>query len=172
MTLNKMVLGVCIALLACIPIAGQAPVTGSADPESLFTSPDPKLNANKQVVLHIVRDLLEANHWELADKYLTKEYIQHNPNVASGLEPVLKFFGSRKPTPIPDRKSWKTKVVSVTAEGDRVVVAFVRDYPDPRSAGKTYTTTWFDMWRIKDGKADEHWDGATIAAPAPAAAGR
>ena len=24
---------------------------------------------------------------------------------------------------------------------------------------------WFDMWRIKDGKADEHWDGATIAAP-------
>jgi predicted SnoaL-like aldol condensation-catalyzing enzyme len=33
----------------------------------LFTSPDPKLNANKQVVLHIMRDLLEANHWEMAD---------------------------------------------------------------------------------------------------------
>ena len=29
---------------------------------------------------------------------------------------------------------------------------------------------WFDMWRIKDGKADEHWDPATIAPPsAPAA---
>jgi predicted SnoaL-like aldol condensation-catalyzing enzyme len=26
-------------------------------------------------------------------------------------------------------------------------------------------TSWFDMWRFKDGKADEHWDGATIAAP-------
>jgi hypothetical protein len=25
---------------------------------------------------------------------------------------------------------------------------------------------------MKDGKADEHWDGATIAAPAPAAAPR
>jgi len=24
-----------------------------------------------------------------------------------------------------------------------------------------YTTTWFDMWRFKDGKADEHWDPAT-----------
>ena len=35
--------------------------------KSLFTSPDPKLNANKQVVLHIMRDLLEANHWEMAD---------------------------------------------------------------------------------------------------------
>src|SRR6476661_2710590 len=120
-----------LVLLATLlmPLGGahalaQAPAVGSRDPESLFTSPDPKLNANKQVVLHIMRDLLEANHWDMADKYLTKEYIQHNPNVASGLDPVLKFFGSRAPTPIPDRKSWKTKVASVTAEGDLVVVAF------------------------------------------------
>jgi predicted SnoaL-like aldol condensation-catalyzing enzyme len=154
-------------IAAFVPVMAQAPVTGSADPESLFTSRDPKLHANKQVVMHIVRDLLEANHWETADQYLTKAYIQHNPNVASGLEPVLKFFGSRKPTPIPDRRSWKTKVVSVTAEGDLVTVAIVRDYDDPRSPGKKYTSTWFDMWRIKDGKADEHWDGALIAPPAP-----
>jgi len=166
------ILMIALAGVAGIIQGAQAPVTGVADPESLFTSPDPKLNANKQVVLHIMRDLLEANHWDQADKYLTKEYIQHNPNVASGLEPVLKFFGSRKPTAIPDRKSWKTKVVSVLAEGDKVVVAIVREYPDPRAAGKTYTSTWFDMWRIKDGKADEHWDGATIAAPAVAPASR
>src|SRR6202795_4996947 len=122
MKLNNMLLGVVMTVLGFTPLAAQAPVTGAADPESLFTSPDPKLNANKQVVLHIMRDLLEANHWDLADKYLTKENIQHNPTAASGLEPVLKFFGSRKPTPIPDRKSWKTKVVSVLAEGDKVVV--------------------------------------------------
>ena len=173
--MNKTLLGILMLVFAVVPVMtvmAQAPVTGVADPESLFTSPDPKLNANKQVVLHIMRDLLEANHWEMADKYLTKEYIQHNPNVASGLEPVLKFFGSRKPTPIPDRKSWKTKVVSVMAEGDRVIVAIVREYPDPRAPGKTYTSTWFDMWRIKDGKADEHWDGATIAAPTAAPAAR
>src|SRR5881628_3185248 len=110
-----------VALCATTPVLAQAPVVGSRDPESLFRSPDPKLNANKQVVLHIMRDLLEAGHWDLADKYLTKEYIQHNPNVASGLEPVLKFFGSRTPSPIPDRRGWKTKVVSVTAENDLVV---------------------------------------------------
>jgi predicted SnoaL-like aldol condensation-catalyzing enzyme len=172
MTLKNTLPGFIMILFALAPVMAQAPVTGAADPESLFTSPDPKLHANKQVALHIMRDLLEANHWELADKYLTKEYIQHNPNVASGLAPVLKFFGSRKPTPIPDRNSWKTKVVSVTAEGDKVVVAIVREYPDPRAPGKTYTSTWFDMWRIKDGKADEHWDGATIPAPAAAPAAR
>jgi predicted SnoaL-like aldol condensation-catalyzing enzyme len=147
----------------------QAPVVGASDPESLFTSPDPKLHANKQVVLHIVRDLLEANHWDQAEKYLTKEYIQHNPNVASGRDPVVQFFGSRPSSPIPDGKSWKTKIVSVTAEKDLVVVAYVREQPDPRDPARTYTTTWFDMWRIKDGKADEHWDPATIAAPKPAA---
>jgi hypothetical protein len=27
---------------------------------------------------------------------------------------------------------------------------------------------WFDMWTFKDGKAGEHWDDGTIAAPAPA----
>jgi len=147
------------------PALAQAPVVGSRDPESLFTSPDPKLHANKQVVLHIMRDLLEAGHWDDAPKYLTKEYIQHNPNVASGLEPVMKFFAGRPSRPIPDRNSWRTKIVAVTAEADRVVVAIVRELPDPREAGKTYTTTWFDMWRMKDGKADEHWDYGTIAPP-------
>jgi predicted SnoaL-like aldol condensation-catalyzing enzyme len=168
MTLHKIVLTLIVGLFAAAPLGAQAPVVGSPDPESLFTSKDPKLNANKQVVLHIMRDLLEANHWSDAPKYLTQEYIQHNPNIMSGLEPVMKFFGSRPPQPIPDKNNWRTKVVSVTADGDLVVVGIVRELPDPRQAGKTYTTTWFDMWRIKDGKADEHWDYGTIAPPAPA----
>ena len=169
---TRLTSGVFLSLLVLAPPAmAQAPVVGSPDPESLFTSKDPKLHANKQVVLHIMRDLLEAGHWSDAPKYLTNEYIQHNPNVASGLAPVMKFFSGRPQGQIPDRKSWRTKVVSVTAEGDLVVVAIVRELPDPRNPGKMYTTTWFDMWRIKDGKADEHWDYGTIAAPAaPAAA--
>jgi predicted SnoaL-like aldol condensation-catalyzing enzyme len=172
MKLHKIFLVLLVPLLGASPLLAQAPVVGSADPESLFTSKDPKLHANKQVVLHIMRDLLEAGHWEDAPKYLTKEYIQHNPNVASGLDPVMRFFSGRPSRPIPDRNNWRTKIVAVTAEGDQVVVAIVRDLPDPRVTGKTYTTTWFDMWRIKDGKADEHWDYGTIAPPraAPAAA--
>ncbi len=151
-------------LLAGGTVHGQAaPVVGAADPESLFTSPDPTLHANKQVVMHIMRDLLEAGHWEDAAKYLTDAYIQHNPNFASGRETIARAFGARPSRPIPDRHSWRTKVVSVTAEGDLVVVAIVRELPNPREPGKTYTTTWFDMWRMKDGRADEHWDYGTIA---------
>ncbi len=157
-----------VLILAGAGVArAQAPVVGHPDPESLFTDPDPKLHANKQVALHIVRDLLEANQWSEAPKYLTQEYIQHNPLVASGLEPVMKFFGGRTPGPIPDRRSWRTQVVAVVADDDLVVVAFRRELPNPRAPGQTYTTTWFDMWRIKDGKADEHWDYGTIPAPRP-----
>ena len=169
--LNLVFSALTLVVLA-VPAFAQAPVTGSTDPESLFTSPDTKLNANKQVVLHIMRDLLEANHWSDAPKYLSQRYIQHNPNIASGLDPVMKFFGGRPQGPIPTRNAWRTKVVSVVAEGDLVVVGIVRDLPDPRKPGSTYTTTWFDMWRIQDGKADEHWDYGTIAPPtgsAPAA---
>ena len=150
-----------IAVLVLAPVHAQEPVVGVADPESLFKSADPKLNANKQVAYGIFRDLLEANHWELADKYLTERYIQHNPNAASGRAGVVKFFTEvMKVQPKPIEKKLKSKIVSVTAEGDLVSVAWPREYKDPKDPSKTYTTTWFDMWRMKDGKADEHWDSA------------
>lgn len=144
------------ALLIARPsLHAQEPVVAARDPDALFHSSDLKLDANKQVAYHIVRDLLEAGHWELADKYLTERYIQHNPNAASGRDGVVKYFTQVrkvKAAPIPEKM--KTRVVSVVAEGDLVVVAYVRDE-------KGYTTTWFDMWRFKDGQADEHWDPAT-----------
>jgi predicted SnoaL-like aldol condensation-catalyzing enzyme len=145
-------------------LLAQDPVVGHPDPESLFTSKDPRLHTNKQASMHIMRDLLEAGHWDEAPKWLTERYIQHNPCCANGRETVMKFFGGRgAPRPIPDRKSWQTKIVSVVAEGDYVTVAVLRECADPRAPGKTYTTTWFDMWRFVDGKADEHWDFGTIA---------
>lgn len=148
--------------LWCLQVSAQTAVTPATDPDSLFHSTDAKLNANKQVAYHIVKVLLEANRWDEADKYLTERYIQHNPLAANGRKAVVDFFTNVlkvKPTPIPEKM--KTKVVSVVAEGDLVVVSFVRELKDEKDPAKTYTTTWFDMWRIKDGKADEHWDAAT-----------
>lgn len=149
-------------LLAGGAARAQEAVVGTADPDALFISPDPHLNANKQIVYHIMKDLLEDNHWEVADQYLTARYIQHNPLVKSGRDSVVGFFTQVlhvKPSPIPQKMHMA--VVSVTAEGDLVTVATPKVLKDPKDPSKTYTTTWFDMWRIKDGKADEHWDCAT-----------
>lgn len=85
-----------IAIAFMLTFAGnlfaQDPVTPAKDAEALFTSKNKELHKNKQVVYHIIRELLEANHWELADKYLTERYIQHNPNAGNGREAVVKFL--------------------------------------------------------------------------------
>ena len=157
----KIVLGLMLAALGAGHAMAQEPVTGAADVEALFHSPDPKLEINKQAAYHIVKDLLEAGHWEMADRYLTERYIQHNPMARSGRAGVVDFFTKTlkvAPKPIPVKTS--TRIVAVIAEGDTVVVV----YPRTMNAGdpaKAYSTTWFDMWRFVDGKADEHWDPAT-----------
>lgn len=156
----KLRLMLSVALLAAtvaVRAIAQEPVKGVADPDSLFKDKNKKVNELKQAAYHIEKDLLQCNHWDEADKWLTPEYIQHNPQVASGRDNVVKFFGSRPKTATCDKLN--APVVAVLAEGDLVTVVTARNLKD--SKGNAYTTTWFDMWRIKDGKADEHWDPAT-----------
>jgi predicted SnoaL-like aldol condensation-catalyzing enzyme len=148
-------------LISATAVQAQAPVVGVPDADALFTSPDPKLNANKQVAYHIQKDLLEAGRWSDAGLWLTDRYIQHNPNAASGLKGVIDYFVVvRKVQRKPIAAKVTTPIVAVIAEGDLVTIIrpyVVKDAQDPT---KTYSTTWFDTWRIVDGKADEHWDSA------------
>jgi predicted SnoaL-like aldol condensation-catalyzing enzyme len=158
----KRLTSIAFSLLALVSYGhAQEAVTPAADTDALFHSTDPKLNANKQAAYMIIKDLLEAGHWERASKYLTERYIQHNPLAASGRDGVVHYFTEvvkMKPIPVPEKM--KSKIVSVVAEGDLVTVAYVRELKDPKDPTRSYTTTWFDMWRFKDGRADEHWDPA------------
>ncbi len=152
--------------LCCVamPAFAQAPVVGVADPEALFTDKDPVIHKNKQAALRIMRELLQCNHWSDAGNWLTERYIQHNPNAASGLKPVQAYFGSRPRAATCDKLT--TPVVAVLAEGDLVAVVIGRTLTQP-GTGKSYSTSWFDMWRFVDGKADEHWDAAELGPPRP-----
>ena len=148
-------------------LQAQEPVVGVKDPESLFSDKDPALNRNKQAALHIMRELLQCAQWDRAGEWLTEAYRQHNPNAASGLKGVVTFFTQvMKVKRIDKCDKLTTEVVAVVAQGDLVTVMMPRKYPDPRKPGAEYFTTWFDTWRFVNGKADEHWDPATIAAPA------
>lgn len=145
-------------------LIAQEPVVGVDNPESLFVDDDPVLHRNKQATLHIMRELLQCNYWGRAGEWLTDRYIQHNPNAASGLEGVVYFFTEvvgREPAETCDELT--TEVVAVMAEDDLVTVMMPRRYPHPTIEGEVYYTTWFDTWRFVDGKADEHWDPATLA---------
>jgi predicted SnoaL-like aldol condensation-catalyzing enzyme len=77
--------------------------------------------------------------------------------VTTGLAPVLKYFGNRPKAATCEKLT--APVVAVVADGDLVTVISAAKRKD--SKGQAYTTTWFDTWRIKGGKADEHWDPAT-----------
>ncbi|MGT2509194.1 nuclear transport factor 2 family protein [Cupriavidus basilensis] len=137
----------------------QVPPAPDPDQERMLASPDPALAANKRLVYNFWREVFEAHHMELAPRYLTEAYIQHNPNVPSGRSAFVDFFSKTGPaTPIEKRIA--RPLVTIVAERDLVTLVFAREYDDPKEAGKKYTTTWFDMFRIKDGKIDEHWDPA------------
>ena len=158
-----------LALTASSALYAQEPVVGVKDPESLFKDSDPALNKNKQAALHIMRELLQCGQWDRAGEWLTKAYHQHNPNAASGLDGVIAFFTQVLKVKRTDKcDKLTTEVVAVIADDNYVTVMMPRKYPDPRKPGAEYFTTWFDTWRFVDGKADEHWDPATIAPPAPA----
>ncbi|MGE5640298.1 MAG: nuclear transport factor 2 family protein [Clostridia bacterium] len=160
----------CLAILLSLPLLAlaQMPVTPAADQEALLRSGDAQAQKNKRFVYDFWREVFEAAHMDLAPKYMAEGYIQHNPNVPTGRQAFIDFFSKvRKPVPVEPRV--KAPLVAMLADGDYVVMAFAREYPDPADPAKKYSTTWFDMFRLADGKIAEHWDPATKPAPKPAA---
>lgn len=149
-----------IALSSSASVCAQVAVAANPDQEQMLASPDPKVAANKRLVYDFWREVFEAGHMELAEKYMAETYTQHNPNVPTGRAAFVEFFSKfSKPKPIEARI--KAPVVAIVGEGDLVIVSFVRENTDPKDSTRKYTTTWFDMFRVEGGKIAEHWDPAT-----------
>ena len=151
------------ALLGGVLLAGmargQVPVQVNPDQAKLLASADPRLAANKRLVYDFWREVFEGGHMELADKYMTESYIQHNPTVPTGRAAFIDFFSKfAKPKAI--EATVKAPLVAIVAEGDVVVLSFVREVAEPADPARKYTTTWFDMFRVQDGRIAEHWDPA------------
>lgn len=151
------------AILTCSPLAASPPLPVSAanavQQAAMLKSPNATLAANKKLVYDMWRGFLLAGHVELVDRYFAPGYIQHNPMIETGSAPLKMFAQGRPPLPIP---ATIPNLVSIVAERDMVTLAFRSELPDPKDASKTYTTTWFDMFRVSGGKIQEHWDGATL----------
>jgi predicted SnoaL-like aldol condensation-catalyzing enzyme len=145
-------------LIACaaVPATAQVVTSGEAQ-QALLTSPDPKLAANKKLVYDMYRAIVQGGHAEMVEQFFTPEYIQHNPNVGSGRDALAAFLrGSRPARPIAPTVT--LPILDIIAERDIVMVMSQRPMKD--ADGKSYTTTWFDTYRIVGGKISEHWDPA------------
>ena len=156
--LGSLVIAFAVVFLA--HVHAQVAVAPSADHVQMLANPDARLAANKRLVYDFWREVFEAGHMELAEKYMAEGYIQHNPNVPTGRAAFIDFF-SKNVTPGAVQPRVKAPLVAILADGDLVVLAFAREAPDPKHPAKKYTTTWFDMFRIEGGKIAEHWDPAT-----------
>ncbi len=148
-----------IVLIACVRVTayGQVPPTAAPNQAALLQSQDPKLAANKKLVFDMWRAIIQGGHTELAPRYFTEDYIQHNPNVATGRDAMVAFMKSTRPVrPIQPKITFP--VIAIMAEGDLVMVATVSHAPDPENPGHKYAGTHFDLFRIENGKIAEHWD--------------
>jgi len=159
MKITLFTIGMIICLLISTGTFAQLPVKPLASQNELLKNNNQSLEQNKKLVYDMWREFLEGGHLELAEKYFAESYMQHNPNAATGRKALVDFFSRfSKPQAIVD--SIKAPVVTILAEGDLVMISFARELPDPADKSKKYTTTWFDLFRIENGKIAEHWDCA------------
>ena len=145
------------AAMVCILAVATAPIVGLA-------ADTPEEAANKQLVLDFYRDIeatMAAGKMsempKLDAKYLDPGYIQHSVNGQGG--PGRQRPGSPRP------KMGPTKLLSIMAEGDKVIQVTSRDITSPE--GKTNETIIFNMFRVKNGKLIEHWDAFGVPSQPP-----
>ena len=130
------------------------------DQQDLLTHSDPVLASNKRIAFDFFRVILRGQQLDQAASFMAEDYIQHNPNADTGLEGFLVYFREfgGGPSEVQDTLP---NLVAIQAEGEYVTLSFVREYEEPGMEDQNYTTTWFDMFRIVDGRIAEHWDPAT-----------
>ena len=113
---------------------------------------DAKSERNKQVVRDFFQKVFIEHEVDAGLENFKPDYIQHNPNVPTGLEAVRAAFKQ-------GIGSVSTDIKRMIAEGDLVVVHHHFKF-DPNSLGAAVV----DIFRVEDGKIAEHWD---VMSPVP-----
>jgi predicted SnoaL-like aldol condensation-catalyzing enzyme len=146
---------------------GPQPVTGATGvaQRALLRSRDPQLAANKQLVFDMWRTVIDAGQQQAEGRYIAADFTEHSLTRNAAVDGFAGRLTQRPARVVQD--AIRSPVVALVAEGDLVVLVTMREHPHPVHPGLTYTTTWFDMFRVADGRLVEHWDAAAPDSPAP-----
>jgi predicted SnoaL-like aldol condensation-catalyzing enzyme len=109
---------------------------------------------SKSIVREFYTTVLINRDVDAAPQFLRPDYIQHNPNVPTGLNGFMDTFRARFAQRLP--ADYKRELLNIVAENDLVII-YVRQTWTSRH-GKHHQSLGFDMFRVQDGKIAEHWD--------------
>ena len=101
---------------------------------------------NKALVLEAFDTLFNQRNYVAAERYWSRDYIQHSAHIEPGREGLFKLIKSLPPT-------LRYEPGTIVAEGDFVIV-------HGRFSGFGAPVNWIaaDIVRIHDGILVEHWD--------------
>ncbi|WP_420399389.1 nuclear transport factor 2 family protein [Flagellimonas sp.] len=107
------------------------------------------LEQNKQKAIAFYKTAYLGDPKGAVEKYIGKEYIQHNPDVADGTQGFINYF-ERMQAEYPEKS---IEFVRCIAEGNLVALHTHQTWPD----NDQYVT--MDFFRFdENGKICEHWD--------------
>jgi predicted SnoaL-like aldol condensation-catalyzing enzyme len=109
---------------------------------------------NKAIVRDFYTTVLIGRDVEAAQRFLRPDYIQHNPQVPTGLKGFMDTFRQRFAQKLPP--DYHRELLNVVGDNN-IVVVFVRQTWTGRD-GQHHQALGFDMFRVQDGMIAEHWD--------------
>jgi predicted SnoaL-like aldol condensation-catalyzing enzyme len=115
---------------------------------------DALTSRNKEIVRNFYTTVLIGRDVDAAPKFLRPDYIQHNPQVPTGLKGFMDTFRDRFSQKLPP--DYKRELLNLIGDNDMVVV-YVRQTWTGKD-GQHHQALGFDMFRVQDGMIAEHWD--------------
>jgi len=109
---------------------------------------------NKAIVRDFYTTVLIGRNVDAAPRFVRQDYIQHNPQVPTGLKGFMDTFRERFAQKLPS--DYKRELLNVVGDKDMVVIYVRQTWTG--SDGKHHQALGFDMFRVQDGMITEHWD--------------
>lgn len=108
-----------------------------------------KTEANRELVKNFLYDVMQGNNPQKTPDYFDGDaYIQHNTGIADGLSGLGAALAALAEAGI---QMIYTTVHQVLAQGDYVLAVSEGTFGGA-------PTSYYDLWRVENGKIAEHWD--------------